>query len=103
MVSDLLANAKANTLVAPSAWFTWRRLITQEGLSRIPKDDLDYVLQKFREHEEHSVAALTEANKPSSTNSTTTTDTNIRIVTRNIRGIADNLSALLRCRSDIYI
>ena len=27
----------------------------------------------------------------------------IRIVTRNIRGLADNLPALLRCRSDVYL
>ena len=113
----MLVSARAHTYPAtgPDAWCTWRVLITQQDWQDITADDLQFVLHRFRALNSsafhHDTDDIPPAPAQPTTATTTTThaptsnptDTNVRIVTRNIRGLADNLPALLRCRSDIYL
>ena len=116
---DMLFNARPHNDPAPDAWCTWRVLVTQRHLQDISHKELDFVLQELSANDIHDsepagavVNALTapedDEEGPTTTPTTHTptsnlTATTVRIVTGNIRGLADNLPALLRCRSDVYL
>ena len=113
--TNMLVNARANCEPAHDAWCTWRVLVTQRGFQNIDDADSDYVLMRFRSQElvdadsddpaspTAEAQQLAEAMPIPPAAPATTTDTNLTIVTRNIRGLADNLPALFRCRSDMYL
>ena len=90
---------------APGAWYTWRVLITQQKITEIVRTDLDYVVQGFHAHAgaQNNTQLGSDTAPINESTDQPCKDIYIRVVTRNIRGLADNLPALVRCRSDINL